>query len=352
MAEITVPKAKKEVECTSGAPACESDKIKCKVINPGQGSITIDLSGKAIADGVPLSKVSGPSTLIRKVGPVPCSLCSNPTPGGCHRCYVSFTMKKDDLQNMTDQKFEQKYGESKSTFVQIQMDHACDEWMSGPPGGNVFLQQATGLSPQKCSQPQVLKVSGVHITITASMKVYFFLSNCVREEMTITDSIKFSITGKKFSVPSQLGINVGSAANRGANSNVYGVVFKCPMMEADVFCGTCFYKKIANNSFMQPECFDADAGGATLGAVADKAKLAMTSDPMGKNPINPFAAAAEARDALAQEIEQKVQAKVPELVNNMVAVAQNLGKNKPNGVCGLGYELNDYPKVSYSIGGS
>jgi hypothetical protein len=124
------------------------------------------------------------------------------------------------------------------------------------------------------------------------------------------------------------------------------------MMEADVFCGTCFYKKIANNSFMQPECFDADAGGATLGAVADKAKLAMTSDPMGKKPINPFAAAAEARDALAQEIEQKVQAKVPELVNNMVAVAQNLGKNKPNGVCGLGYELNDYPKVSYSIGGS
>jgi hypothetical protein len=358
---ITVPKARKDVECSKGTPDCESDKIKLKVTrktNPdgdAPGEISVSYDPEVVANNIIIRKKSGPTNVTKKVGPIPCMLCESLfrvppliAPGSARGSALMGDRRKE-LETWTDERFEAKHGLSKRAFAQMQLDMACDEYMGGPGLGHFYA--SARINPQGCAKPFVMRTGSLTIILKGSIKVYWFTSNCIRSEKTIEKTKSFDISNKTFSIPSILGGTLGEK-QKGADRSLFGTPVKCPEMSANIFCGACYYKSIPQTMFAQPECVDVDSAQGTLGYLAEKNAQEMYSDPAKKKRIQPFAEAKAVRDELAKDISAKMKQQVRQLVQDLVneALAMSRGREiDGQQVCGIGYELVDSIQYDYKV---
>lgn len=346
---ITVPKAKKVVECSKGSPECESPQIICKVKRDGPAPGTIDIiyNPKDIANGLPVRRKSGPSNVgIKNVGPIPCQICADSSLSN-GRTAAMDALLYPAIRDQDDQTFRDNHeGLSKSEYLQQDMVRACLEWMGGSESGiGAFYNLAPNLN-RDCGEPYVLETGALRIVVTVSMNVYWFTNNCVRQEKTLTTKRTVSISSKSFEFYTIKGARV-SFAGYGGNSNRYGIEYNCPKYKATLICGTCYYTKDVGG-FLQPFCFDPSQAGVLEGLVARPNKPEMF-DKAG-NPFNPFTAAIQARDSIASEIDAELPAKINGAVQELIGEASAMGSSGYIGctpVCGLGYQLDDSIDVQY-----
>jgi hypothetical protein len=345
---LTIQRAKKVVECSRGTPQCDDPHIKCKVkrdaVAPGQ--VTVIYNPRIIANGLPTSRVSGPRNLTsRRVGPVACQLCGDTSLSNA-RTRAMDALLAPALRDWSDERFEQEKGLSKDVYLQNDMDKACKEWMAGTVNGlQAFYALVPGNFNNGCGQPYVLKTKSLRIKIGLTMNVYWFGNNCVRQERTLPANRILSIPPKTFRLPTIKGANVSFSGVQGRASR-YGREYNCPGYKAEVFCGTCYFRR-DDGGFGQPTCFD-PADGVELGNVASLAGIPIF-DQNGA-PFRGFDEARQVRDSIVSEIEAKLPQQINSAVQSLIAEASSLGSTgyidcQP--VCGLGYELNDSVEVTY-----
>lgn len=344
--EVTIEKDRKAITCSHGTPSCDSPHVTVKLINPGQKeTATVNIHAGILANKLKVKKVRGPRAAVVSVGPIPCSICSSPTPKGCPRCDASFRDKGKDLTNLTPKEWAKKYPDfpNKAEFMQTQIIAACNEYMKGEAGSTqlVKLARQRNFNEEECKKPVTMKVTGdLTLTVTGSMKVYYFGSNCVLTETTITGqplTFKVLNSDKEFTIPSRPGANI-YATKTTNKSTLFGIEFKCPQMKGDFICGPCYYKKATSPYFLTPECVDVDSI-RDLGQLARLADLEIYNDPAGRNRIYPFAGVIPFRNAIVAQIGQEAESKVKEFANSLVQLAENIRKTRPDSICGIGYEL-------------
>lgn len=347
---ITFQRARKVVECSNGAPECETDKLKFEVIrqprgDDGPGVITISYNPTSLANNILLKKVSGPSTDVKKgAGPIPCALCNDLTLS-TGRTKAMDALLQPDLVNRSDQEFLNERGITKEAFLQSDMNWSCGEYMGGE-GLNLFYQAAR--FNINCNAPQIMKTGSLKATVTASMQIYWFSSNCVKSQKTITSTKSFKITSKQFSIATLKGGQVRNIGSAGRAKRYGAWEYDCPNMEADLFCGTCFYELIPDNPFVQPDCVDVDQPGATLGSLVGRAGPKF--DQTGA-PFDPFGPVKNIRDQIATEIDQNIPILIDGAVEELISQALEMSANRSvdgKPVCSVGYELDPFIKIDYT----
>lgn len=345
---ITIPRSRKVVECSNGAPECETANLKFTVTSPTNAEpVTVVYNPIFMANSLTLKRSSGPSTTKKSnVGPISCALC-NDSKLSTDRTKIMDQRLGPALRDMTDEAFLKKTGRTKEDFLQFDMDNACEEYMNGNEQGLVLFYQKANFNTN-CNKPLVLRTGYLKATIVASMKVYWFSSNCVRSEETFTATRSFNITSKQFSLPTLKGGVVAFRGHDGQGTR-YGYTYDCPKYTADLFCGVCYYEFEAGNMFKQPRCFDV-SGNNTLGSLAQRANT--TKLDKNGQPFNPFLPAKEIRDAIAEEIKAKTPALINEAIQELIAKALEISAQRSIGgrpVCRVGYELDSNIDISYSI---